>query len=544
MLLVGVVPVLYVTLCGWLTVEQSLWAMSAYGVLDGNWFTPVMGTTPVAPLHPWILAIFLKIPGVASLALLSLPSVIYSLIVLLLTYRMGRSWFSPGVALLGCLFIGLNPAFVSAFQGGESDLCPLSWMLLGIYLFSRHLRHREDVFSIWVLWGGLALAATLLSGGLVAIWVPILCLISLFQTRTSKRQEFKEVIRSIGTSATAIGGLIVMSIGLGLAAPWLLNAGIDWGPFIPWPTPPTHEGLGLPAYSFTALMSTMPVALLLAVRGLWQTGRTMLHGEGDGPKAALAFLWAMVSFLAYHLQPRPATLLFLIIPWSLFASRTIFAIIGRTIPDRRIFGLLVASVCLALLASSQSAANVAKELIRHEPVSSADWLSLHLLIDLLVLIAVAAFATFRLTARFEQGRRLALGVIVVTMVLITIVPGWVAMEVRRRHPTTWSVLHQRLAEVGDVRTIILVGASTPSPPFAYSLRSHFPMIQPLHVMDRVALETAIRDLNDEPLVLVTDAAVRLEKSAPFTQGTRTLTLTQLFTTDHVVGYAPLRPTAK
>jgi hypothetical protein len=193
-------------------------ALAGWRFLDGETFLPGGPTLP--PANAWRDALALAAPiGHAEVRLqfatwLSGGLAIYTL------YRLFRLWLEPLIGLLAATLVALHPTWISAFCRGDPALLGTLLMLLGLYFFARHLRGREEVFSVWVLFGGFSLAIGVLAAGWAAALVPLIGFGQiLFWSRRRTGAPHRRHLA--GRMPTLLGGILVFGIALAVTLRWI-----------------------------------------------------------------------------------------------------------------------------------------------------------------------------------------------------------------------------------------------------------------------------------------------------------------------------------
>lgn len=556
-LLVVVGPALSAWIYGRLTLEQSTWGMSALSLMHGHsrWLPTDSQGNVVPPLFSWLLALSLAIPFPDKLPLLTLPSYLYAIACLIAIGGLSRLWFSSGTALWTCFLVAFNPLFLEQVRVGDPSLGVLFWSLLGLWVYAHHLIREEETFSAWTMVGGLSFFALLLSVGFFAFWLPVLGLVNFLLRDWERRERFSNTIRSTLAAPTMRAGLIVVAIGFGLATPWIMKSSFASGPFSPWATP-----VDLPhtrASSYGHLLAAMPATLVLALVGLWRSVRQILRGREEMDRATLPVVWTLVAALTVRsMQPTQIGLLLLLVPLNLLAVRTLLDVLYRRIPDGQLFWITLATVWVYLGTRLEAFSHL-PSLLTDVPVGggalpsgSAFWfsqltaekkLSLHLAIDLLVLVGLILYFLYRSSAIQDRYRRMLFGGFVAVVVVLATLPSLALIHQPLRRDDPWVRVCEQLAPLKDIDRIIYVGSQPPIVPLTFVVKCRFPDLPTETAVGRVELEAAFRQDGNRPLVLVTDPSQRLPKTTPITRDDLTVTLSQIYDSDEVIAYAPLSP---
>ncbi len=110
-------------------------------VESGRWFFPTRGGElypDKPPLFMWAQAAGYELSGSLRAAFL-LPSLLSSLIILLLVFDLGRRLWSTKTGLLAAILLLLTPQFVLQGRMGQIDIMLAMWTTLGLYGAARHL---------------------------------------------------------------------------------------------------------------------------------------------------------------------------------------------------------------------------------------------------------------------------------------------------------------------------------------------------------------------------------------------------------------------
>ena len=153
------------------------------------------------PLPLWLMAGSMKAFGVNEIAL-RLPSIIMSGIAIILTYRIGKNFYSGKVGLLAAFLFSINGLIIEQTSGRVAtdhiDITFMFFILLAIYLSTVYV-HRKSIFLAILI--GVSIGAALLTKWLAGLIVlPIWLLLVL----AKNPKEIKTTVTHFALILTAI----------------------------------------------------------------------------------------------------------------------------------------------------------------------------------------------------------------------------------------------------------------------------------------------------------------------------------------------------
>ena len=477
--LVAVLPGLY-ALNSWdMNPPGPWWGLRALAVLDGHLVdqVPASGELHLGagidanayrtvalqpPLYAWLAAISLKVvPDLDPWAAV-LPSYLAGAFLVGMTYFHGRLWRGSGHGLVAGVLTGFNCLLLDQMQAATPTTLALAGITLALFCYGRVLRVGSgpawswglDGGLVWAVLGGLSLGASLLSLGWFAlVCLPVVILHQMYLRAGSLPGErLERWWLTWRFNPSLVGGLIVMAIGLLLAAPWYLHMfnvyGFDFAAAIlnPPDTLISGEPPGLIARLIDLAPATLPLGLFGVTRAIRQalTAETEDRGTVGGTFWILWLAVAAVVPTFWPGGPRSAFDLFLLIPLNLLAAQSILDLASRRVPVRTLTWLAPATaVSIAWWASADLRGAVAELAQGHAASRTA--LGLHLALDLLIACVVMTRGLDRWARRRDDRQRLVL-----TGFLLTVVITIVAAGMSKAH-----FRHKEHRELLTLRSIIL-----------------------------------------------------------------------------------------
>lgn len=132
--------------------------------LANHWLIPVFNGEPrlvKTPLAYWCVAGLLKLGLPANEFTARLPSALASIALAILVLALGRSMFSPRVALMAALMLGTSLAFVDWGRNSRADMQMTLWMSVAmacVFWALRQSESRRRNLLLLAAWGALGLA--------------------------------------------------------------------------------------------------------------------------------------------------------------------------------------------------------------------------------------------------------------------------------------------------------------------------------------------------------------------------------------------------
>ena len=131
--------------------DEGYYILQARAILDtGNWLAPMSWGAPVFDRTigaQWIIASSQKIFGYTSWSS-HIPSLIFGLISLCLTYLLSKRYFGVQVALISAGILLLSPIFLDHIHLAAQDMPLLAIELIGIYSIAKVEKEKSGVFDV------------------------------------------------------------------------------------------------------------------------------------------------------------------------------------------------------------------------------------------------------------------------------------------------------------------------------------------------------------------------------------------------------------
>ena len=160
--------------------SEGRWAVIArYMYTTGNIFNPMLGIAPYwdKPLLSYwqILPMASMMGGVSELTT-RIPSALWALLMLFLTYDLAQRWFDQRTALASAFVLCTSYGFVLWGRNAQVELTNAALIMLSIWYF---FKHRADTKNAWIYVLGVLMAIGTNMKGLTACAVPIFCILCL-----------------------------------------------------------------------------------------------------------------------------------------------------------------------------------------------------------------------------------------------------------------------------------------------------------------------------------------------------------------------------
>jgi len=160
--------------------SEGRWAVIARSMLSsGDIFTPRLGNCTYwdKPLISYwqILPGAYLLGGVSELAA-RLPSAIWALVMLVLTYDLAKRKFNTRTGLLSAVILCTTYGFVFWGRNAQVEMTNAGIILLALWYF---LKHKSDQGHTWVFVLGIIMAVGSNMKGLTAFTIPVSCIIVL-----------------------------------------------------------------------------------------------------------------------------------------------------------------------------------------------------------------------------------------------------------------------------------------------------------------------------------------------------------------------------
>jgi len=160
--------------------SEGRWAVIARSMLrSGDLLSPVLGThdywdKPL--LSYWQILPLSYINGDVSEFTARFPSVVWAVVMLLLTHNLAKRWFGEQTALVSVGLLATTHFFVFWGRNAQVEMTDAAMILLCLWYF---LKHKFDNRHIWVYVLGIMMALGANMKGLALYAVPIFCILLL-----------------------------------------------------------------------------------------------------------------------------------------------------------------------------------------------------------------------------------------------------------------------------------------------------------------------------------------------------------------------------
>ena len=160
--------------------SEGRWAVTARSMLrSGDLLSPILGVNyywykPL--LSYWQILPFASINGDVSEFTARFPSVVWAVVMLLLTHNLAKRWFGERTALLSVGILATSFDFVFYGRDAQVEMTNAAMMLLCLWYF---LKPRSDPGHVWVYVLSVVMALGANTKGLLLYAVPIFCILIL-----------------------------------------------------------------------------------------------------------------------------------------------------------------------------------------------------------------------------------------------------------------------------------------------------------------------------------------------------------------------------
>jgi 4-amino-4-deoxy-L-arabinose transferase-like glycosyltransferase len=159
---------------------EGRWAVIARSMLrSGDLLSPVLGTEDYWDkplLSYWQILPLACIHGDVSESTARFPSVVWAVVMLLLTYHLAKRWFGGQTALMSMGILATSYGFVFWGRNAQVEMTNAAMILLCLWYF---LKHRSDSKNGWVYILGIMMGLGANMKGLLLYAVPIFCIVLL-----------------------------------------------------------------------------------------------------------------------------------------------------------------------------------------------------------------------------------------------------------------------------------------------------------------------------------------------------------------------------
>jgi len=160
--------------------SEGRWAVIARSMLrSGDLLLPTLGIHPYWDkplLSYWQILPFAYIHGDVSEFAARFPSVIWAVVMLLLTYQLAKRWFGEQTALLSVGILATTYSFVFWGRNAQVEMTNAAMILLCLWYF---INHKSDRSHAWVYVLGILMALGANMKGLTLYAVPIFSILLL-----------------------------------------------------------------------------------------------------------------------------------------------------------------------------------------------------------------------------------------------------------------------------------------------------------------------------------------------------------------------------
>ena len=152
LVLLSIVPLIFsIRPRSFIAHDEGYYILQARAILDsGNWLAPMSWGAPVFDRTigaQWLIAFCQKIFGYTSWSS-HVPSLIFGLISLCITYLLSKRYFGVQVASISTGILLLSPIFLDHIHLATQDMPLLAIELVGIYSITRADKERPDLFHV------------------------------------------------------------------------------------------------------------------------------------------------------------------------------------------------------------------------------------------------------------------------------------------------------------------------------------------------------------------------------------------------------------
>jgi 4-amino-4-deoxy-L-arabinose transferase-like glycosyltransferase len=160
--------------------SEGRWAVIARSMLrSGDFFSPTLAMNDYWDkplLSYWQILPFSYIHGSVSEFTARFPSVVWAVVMLLLTYHLAKRWFEEQTALLSIGTLATTYTFVFWGRNAQVEMTNAAMILLCLWYF---IKHKSDHRHTWVYILSILMALGANMKGLLLYAVPIFCILIL-----------------------------------------------------------------------------------------------------------------------------------------------------------------------------------------------------------------------------------------------------------------------------------------------------------------------------------------------------------------------------
>jgi hypothetical protein len=424
----------------------------------------------------------------------------------------------------------------------------LFWGCLAILAYVEHRRQSAPVLSAWTIVGGMSVGLTILTAGLFSLWIPAMLAIHLAYDRIQNARDRWTGLEQLAEDSTLRAGLLAMGIALLMAGPWGLIAQTSAGAVALL----TTAGLTGERFGFEAPALMMPTMIVLALFSIARALRQRLRRQADR-QASLPVLWTLAAYVVFlTMEPTSTGLLFVVVPLSILAMRSLQLVVSRKLRDRTSFWLVLASIVAFMFAGTPGTAASLIDLVRQftawlrsglsAPADGNlgfDLLRIHLALDAALVAAAIVYWLYRQPLHRDRNRRWILGGFTVLVVGLGAILALSSQASVRRGGDSWAELDRALGTVPACSWLAFLGKEQPSPELSFVARRRMAGLPRHHLVDVPNLDTQLDRQPGRPLVVVSEVGLALPDSIPLTQAGQSVTLGRQYSGDKAKVYAPV-----
>jgi hypothetical protein len=546
--LAAILPAAMTWLFGSLNPGQAAWGIRGLDVLEGDFLLTKSTDSSAPPFFAWCLATVLAIDLGDPFWRLTIPSYLFWVLSAVVIHRLVTVWHDNTTALLTILALSINPVVIGTIQSGLPGTVALFWGSLAILSYVEHMQSKAKLLSPWTFVGGISIGLTILTVGLFSLWVPAMVAIHIaydrIQNARDRRTGFEKLIEDTSLRA----GLVGMGIGTLIASPWMIIAQTSAGAVALL----TTAGLTNERFGFEAPALVMPTMLALGLFSIARALRQRFRRQAD-KQASLPVLWSVVAYLVFLLvEPTSTGLLFVVVPLTILAMRSLQLVVNRKLRDRTSLWLVLASILVFMFAGTPGTTRSLLDILqrgwnslvqRAAPESLGnlgfDLLRVHLALDAFLIAGFAVFWLYKQQMHRDRNRRWILGAFTLLVIGLAAVGTLSSKASIGRGSDSWSELDRAIGAINPCGWLAFLGETPPSTELDFVARRQMIAKPRFRVVDVPELDSKLDRQSGKPLVIVSDIGLALPDSIPLTQSGQSVTLGRQYSGDKAKVYAPV-----
>jgi len=462
----------------------ALWGLKSIEVLTGDGLGSRLDPPSAPelrwqnPLGSWLTAASMWIIGPSRPLSLILVGYLAHAAVVGSCFVLTRRLFDERFGFWVTVMLACHGPFLQQIDNPVPNALGLWLGIVALWGFVAHLDEGEGVVSWYLLAGGVALGACLISGGPLALAVTLVLLLYVLSLRgeqvqtkraeTVVRKRFwvgRPALKSLAAwilTGFAVGGWWVLMMssyyGSEFRSAWLM--GRQFVQHVP------SEWTGVAS----RLLDQLGLLAGFVFLGIWQTARELLLSDDETRRRPLYFLvaWAGVGLLVWQAAPRLGAAPNVIDVWASFfvlAFITLAAVGVESIVARRFSVWQVAAVVTAAIGVQAAHRTDAT-------VVPAIWLGLGIFV-----VGTASWGLQRWCGHREPRRRQMLSALVIAPILANAWLGLAAVRSEHDGHDDLRWFAQGVAGVNHIGVCLIVSADPPPPQLSFSARSLWPDAQ-------------------------------------------------------------------